>query len=108
MQCVQAVESWFSREMMSAPAELSGGFFVSHLGFYDVQDSLANDTLLAVAVAMSVAVVILLAREDYLCLFGTLDPLLYALHTVQILLLSNCCTSPLKPASLFAAPSTSC
>ena len=57
----QAVESWFSREMRSAPAELSGGFFVSHLGFYDVQDSLARDTLLAVAVAMSVAVVVLLA-----------------------------------------------
>ena len=64
--CAQAVESWFSREIRSAPPELSGGFFVSHLGFYDVQDSLANDTLLAVAVAMSVAVVVLLARQVYL------------------------------------------
>ena len=66
MQWSQAVESWFSREIRSAPPELSGGFFVSHLGFYDVQDSLANDTLLAVAVAMSVAVVVLLARQVYL------------------------------------------
>ena len=63
---MQEVESWFSRKIRSAPAELSGGFFVSHLGFYDVQDSLANDTLLAVAVAMSVAVVVLLARQVYL------------------------------------------
>lgn len=57
------VDNWFSRVIKTAPPELSGGFFVSHLGFYDVQDSLARDTLLAVAVAMSVAVVVLLARK---------------------------------------------
>ena len=29
------VDNWFSRVIKTAPPELSGGFFVSHLGFYD-------------------------------------------------------------------------
>ncbi len=35
--------------------------YFSYLGFYDVQSSLSSDTLLSVAIAMSVAVFVLLA-----------------------------------------------
>ena len=48
----------------TAPPELRGGFFVSHLGFFDVQQSLSSETMSAVAIAASVAVVVLLAATQ--------------------------------------------
>ncbi len=46
--------------MATAPPELKGGFFTSPLGFYDVQSSLARDTLVAVCIAVVCAIVVLM------------------------------------------------
>ena len=61
----ESVQKWFAKVIRGAPNELKGGFFVSYLGFFDVQNSLAEDTLAAAAVAMTVAVIVL-----FLCTFN--------------------------------------
>ena len=55
------VTAWFADIIAKAPPELRGGFFVSYLGFYDVQSSLASDTFWAICLALSVAVLVLFA-----------------------------------------------
>ena len=50
----------FTEVVSTAPPELRGGFFVSHLGFFDVQNSLSSETVWAVALAATVAVIVLL------------------------------------------------
>ena len=46
------VEMWFKAEIGAAPRTLKNGFFLSHLKFYDVQDSLLADTFAAIAIAL--------------------------------------------------------
>ena len=55
------VEQWFQDILVTAPPELSKGFFISPLGFYDVQTSLVRDTLCATVLALAVALVVLFA-----------------------------------------------
>ena len=45
----------------TAPPQLQSGFFLSHLGFYDVQNSLLQDTLMAIGLAMAVAIIVVFA-----------------------------------------------
>eukprot|EP00095_Tigriopus_kingsejongensis_P008223 maker-scaffold604_size126151-snap-gene-0.35 protein:Tk08223 transcript:maker-scaffold604_size126151-snap-gene-0.35-mRNA-1 annotation:"conserved hypothetical protein" len=60
-----SVNNWFTDIVSTAPLELRGGFFTSYLGFYDVQNSLSHDTMLAIAIAMVVAVLVL-----FVCTFN--------------------------------------
>ena len=55
------VENWFSTVIKTAPPQLQSGFFLSHLGFYDVQNSLLQDTLMAIGLAMVVAIIVVFA-----------------------------------------------
>uniref|UniRef100_A0A1B0BUL1 SSD domain-containing protein n=1 Tax=Glossina palpalis gambiensis TaxID=67801 RepID=A0A1B0BUL1_9MUSC len=57
---VNTVETWFRSEMQKAPPEMQGGWFISELKFYDVQDTLRYGTLIAIAVAMTASLVVLL------------------------------------------------
>ncbi|KAL9900563.1 RND transporter family member dispatched isoform 1-T1 [Glossina fuscipes fuscipes] len=57
---VNTVETWFRSEMQKAPPEMQGGWFISELKFYDVQDTLRHGTLIAIAVAMTASLVVLL------------------------------------------------
>ena len=41
----ESVNDWFTSVIRNAPPQLRNGFFLSHLGFYDVQNSLLHDTL---------------------------------------------------------------
>ena len=43
----------------TAPEELKCGFFISHLGFYDVQNSLTWDTVAAIVMALSATILVL-------------------------------------------------
>lgn len=56
-----SVNEWFASVIQTAPPQLRSGFFLSHLSFYDVQNSLLEDTLTAIALAMLVAVIVVFA-----------------------------------------------
>ena len=56
-----SVNDWFSSVIKTAPPQLRSGFFLSHLGFYDVQNSLLQDTLMAISLAMIVAIIVVFA-----------------------------------------------
>ncbi|XP_037946849.1 protein dispatched [Teleopsis dalmanni] len=75
---VNAVENWFQNQLITAPLELKGGWFISELKFYDVQETLASSTVVAIIVAMSISLIILL--------FVTLNVLIsfYAIITVSL------------------------
>ena len=52
------MENWTSTYLRSAPVGLRQGWFVSYLEFYDLQNSIAHGTLLAIGVAIAVATVV--------------------------------------------------
>ena len=60
------VEMWFAKKISTAPKELRCGFFISHLGFYDVQNSLTWDTIAAIGIALSATFTVLaLATRNF-------------------------------------------
>lgn len=54
------VDSWIQEELREAPEGLSYGWFVSNLEFYDLQDSLSDGTLIAMALSVVVAFSVML------------------------------------------------
>lgn len=54
------VDAWISRELQDAPEGLSHGWFISNLEFYDLQDSLSDGTLVAMALSVAVAFSVML------------------------------------------------
>lgn len=54
------VETWTREELSKAPSGMQNGFFVSQLGFYDLQQTLARDTIQAIIVSLAVSLVVLL------------------------------------------------
>ncbi|TRY78598.1 hypothetical protein TCAL_06908 [Tigriopus californicus] len=77
------VNNWFSDMARTAPPELQGGFFVSYLSFYDVQSSLSRDTLVAIALALMVAVLVL-----FICTFNVFLSLISVLTVCAIIFVS--------------------
>lgn len=59
-QFYREVDAWIQEELKSAPEGLSYGWFVSNLEFYDLQDSLSNGTLIAMALSVLVAFSVML------------------------------------------------
>ncbi|XP_071770341.2 protein dispatched homolog 1 [Centroberyx gerrardi] len=59
-QFYREVDAWISEELLYAPAGLSHGWFVSNLEFYDLQDSLSDGTLVAMALSVAVAFSVML------------------------------------------------
>ncbi|KAK9498561.1 hypothetical protein O3M35_003165 [Rhynocoris fuscipes] len=65
------VETWSRREMASAPAGMRNGWFISHLSLYDVQQSLAKDTITAILIStIASLIVVCLATRDLLLSFA--------------------------------------
>ena len=62
------VESWMEEQLASAPAGMSNGWFTSDLGFYDVQQSLSESTVSAIALAMAIALAVLICATGNLWL----------------------------------------
>lgn len=54
----ESVERWFKAQLLTAPAGLRNGWFVSDLGFYDLQSALSEGTEAAIALSMTVALVV--------------------------------------------------
>uniref|UniRef100_A0A674CGY2 Dispatched homolog 1 (Drosophila) n=1 Tax=Salmo trutta TaxID=8032 RepID=A0A674CGY2_SALTR len=59
-QFYHEVDTWIQEELKNAPAGLNYGWFVSNLEFYDLQDSLSDGTLIAMALSVVVAFVVML------------------------------------------------
>ncbi|XP_041720847.1 protein dispatched homolog 1 [Coregonus clupeaformis] len=59
-QFYHEVDTWIQEELKNAPDGLSYGWFVSNLEFYDLQDSLSDGTLIAMALSVVVAFVVML------------------------------------------------
>jgi len=55
-QFYESVENWFQQQLTTAPPELQGGWFTSDLKFYNVQDTLSHDTLVAICLAMAASI----------------------------------------------------
>ncbi|XP_034948798.1 protein dispatched [Chelonus insularis] len=70
------VENWMQEQLKGAPPGMRGGWFVSHLEFYELQRTLYEGTLWAMGVSMILALIVLA--------FVTLNPLLslYAIVTI--------------------------
>ncbi|XP_036438134.1 protein dispatched homolog 1 [Colossoma macropomum] len=59
-QFYREVDAWIQEELKNAPEGLSYGWFVSNLEFYDLQDSLSDGTLIAMALSVLVAFSVML------------------------------------------------
>lgn len=85
---IRTVEEWFQNELKSAPPEMQGGWFISELKFYDVQDTLPSGTLVAITVAMTASLVVLLlvTLNILISLYAVVTVLLTIFVTVAILI----------------------
>ncbi|XP_050314515.1 protein dispatched isoform X2 [Anthonomus grandis grandis] len=70
------LESWRKRQMRTAPFSMKNGFFVSELGFFDLQRELSRGTQTAIFVSMVLATVVLI--------ISTLNPILTVAAIVTI------------------------
>lgn len=59
-QFYHEVDTWIKEELKNAPSGLDSGWLVSNLEFYDLQDSLSNGTLVAMALSVVVAFSVML------------------------------------------------
>ncbi|KAH8242843.1 hypothetical protein KR032_002575 [Drosophila birchii] len=74
----ESAETWFQDQLATAPTELRGGWFTSDLKFYNVQDTLSHDTLIAICLAMAASLIVLL------CFTGNILISVYAVLTVSL------------------------
>ncbi|XP_054735807.1 protein dispatched [Anastrepha obliqua] len=86
---VETVEQWLKDEFNSAPPEMQGGWFTSELKFFDTQGTLSHDTLVAITVAMSASLIVLLlvTLNVLVSLYAVVTVLLTIFTTVSILIL---------------------
>ncbi|XP_011634830.1 protein dispatched [Pogonomyrmex barbatus] len=70
------VENWMQKQLRTAPKGMRGGWFISKLEFYELQRTLYDGTIWAIAVSLSLALIVLA--------LVTLNPLvsLYAIITI--------------------------
>jgi predicted RND superfamily exporter protein len=83
------VENWSRKELLRAPAGMRNGWFVSQLELYDLQKSLQDDTVAAIAVSLSVAfiVVLLTTLNPLLSLFAIANITSTIFVTIAVLIL---------------------
>lgn len=67
-QFYRQVECWMQEQLATAPEGMKGGWFTSDLSFYDVQQSLSESTISAIALAMAIALIVLIGATGNLWL----------------------------------------
>ncbi|KAL0111794.1 hypothetical protein PUN28_013169 [Cardiocondyla obscurior] len=67
------VEGWMQKQLRTAPKEMRGGWFISHLEFYELQRTLYQGTMWAMGVSLTLALIVLI--------LVTLNPLI-SLYTI--------------------------
>ncbi|XP_065165670.1 protein dispatched [Atheta coriaria] len=58
-QAVTEIESWLMDQLVTAPEGMKHAIFVSDLEFFDLQHALPQNTILAVSISMTLAVIVL-------------------------------------------------
>ncbi|XP_030376547.1 protein dispatched [Scaptodrosophila lebanonensis] len=88
-QFYETVEQWFHESLSTAPKELQNGWFISDLNFFNVQDTLPQDTIISIALAMGAAMVVLLlfTLNLLIALYAVLTVSLTIFNTVAVLIL---------------------
>lgn len=56
---INQVETWFNKQLKTAPKTMQGGWFVSSFEFYDLQRILSQGTITAIGVSMLLALIVL-------------------------------------------------
>lgn len=56
---IRKVEDWFDKIIKTAPPTMRGGWFVSELDFFDLQQTLSRGTFVAILMSMSLAFLVL-------------------------------------------------
>lgn len=85
----KSVMTWFEKKMLTAPVGMQKGWFVSELGFYDLQYTLSQDTIYSIILAMgvSLAVLILVTGNLVLSLMAIVTVTFTIFSTIAILVL---------------------
>lgn len=85
----KTVEHWFESEMRSAPIGMQNAWFISELNFYDLQRTLSQGTLIAIAIAMTTSLIILLlvTLNLFISILAVLTVTLTILTTISCLVL---------------------
>ncbi|XP_034128147.1 protein dispatched [Drosophila guanche] len=85
----ETVEHWFQQQLATAPVELRGGWFTSDLKFYNVQDTLSHDTIVAITLAMAASLLVLLCftLNLLISIYAVLTVSLSIFNTVAVLIL---------------------
>ncbi|XP_030553961.1 protein dispatched isoform X2 [Drosophila novamexicana] len=88
-QFYESVETWFQQQLSTAPLELRGGWFISDLKFYSVQDTLSHDTIIAIGLAMAASLVVLLCftLNFIISIYAVITVSLTIFNTVAVLIL---------------------
>lgn len=83
------IQTWFDNETKSAPVGLRNGWFVSDLAFYDLQDTLTYDTLMAIFTAMlfSLFVLAFFTLNVVISVYSILTIMFTIMTTIGILVL---------------------
>ncbi|ALC47821.1 disp, partial [Drosophila busckii] len=85
----ESVESWFQQKLSTAPLELRGGWFISDLKFYNLQDTLSHDTIVAIVLAMAASLIVLLCftLNLIISIYAVITVSLTIFNTVAVLIL---------------------
>lgn len=88
-QFYEGVERWFQQQLSTAPEELRGGWFISDLKFFNVQDTLSHDTIVAIILAMAASLVVLLCftLNIIISIYAVITVSLTIFNTVAVLIL---------------------
>eukprot|EP00106_Octopus_bimaculoides_P008387 XP_014775829.1 PREDICTED: protein dispatched homolog 1-like [Octopus bimaculoides] len=83
------INEWVQNEIKAAPPELSRGWFVSYLQFFDLQSSILHGLPIAMALSLSVAgaVIFLTTLNVLLSIFAMFSVIFTILTTVAFLIL---------------------
>lgn len=99
------IQIWFDGAMKSAPVGMQNAWFVSDLAFFDLQQTLSQDTIYAIIVAMTVALFVLLmvTLNLLISLYAIITITFTIFTTIAILVLMNWKLNVLESISISTA-----
>lgn len=99
------VQTWFDDAMKTAPIGMQNAWFISDLEFFDLQETLSEDTIYAICLAMVVALIVLLlvTLNVLISLYAIITVTFTIFTTVAILVLMNWKLNVLESISISTA-----
>ncbi|KAJ6638287.1 Protein dispatched [Pseudolycoriella hygida] len=102
---VSTVETWLKEVMKTAPSGMQHAFFISDLQFFDLQQTLSKDTLVAITIAMVVSflVILMVTFNFLLSLYAIVTVTFTIFSIVAVLVLMNWKLNVLECISICSA-----